>query len=287
MENHNIKPEKITKPIQLLAVWLIGLILIVSALLTAAGTIDQPSWLPAFFSISAVSIIPLFLALIFLLQTRFRPQMQEDEYYSKFLNTNTLEVIGNQENEFFIESMTGKIDEKFIELSTITKDQIVLLQGTISELGLRIPNNTIIEQKKEFDTFDKFIKNAKKNISVNLKLKNIDSVLSLLMESNIKISNFFGKNDDNDEPDLFIITFGRDVELETLKSVVKILVPLGLTHLATTVSKNILYIGAYTYKTKPIAILDFEMLEVIESANSTSDIFNQVELKMKKNITSK
>jgi hypothetical protein len=49
MENHNIKPEKITKPIQLLAVWLIGLILMVSALLTAAGTINKPLWLPVFF----------------------------------------------------------------------------------------------------------------------------------------------------------------------------------------------------------------------------------------------
>ena len=93
MNEQKIKPEKITKPIQLLAVWLIGLIAIETSLLTAAGTITQPEWLPVFFGISAVSIIPLFLLLIFLLQTKYRPQIQEDEFYSKYLDKNTQSFI--------------------------------------------------------------------------------------------------------------------------------------------------------------------------------------------------
>ena len=90
MQKNNINPEKITKPLQLLASWLIGLILIVSTLLTAAGTIISPSWLPAFFGISAVAIIPIFLLLIFLLQTKYRPEMQEDSDYAKYLDNNTM-----------------------------------------------------------------------------------------------------------------------------------------------------------------------------------------------------
>lgn len=281
MENHNIKPERITKPIQLLAVWLIGLILIVSALLTAAGTIHEPYWLPAFFSISAVCIIPLFLALIFLLQTRFRPQMQEDEYYSKFLNTNTLEVIETPNNEFLIDSMTNKIDEKFIELSTITKDQIIFLQESITEIGSKLPNNFTIQAKKEINTFDNFIKNTKTTIFVNLKLDQIDAVLSTLTELTIKVDSFFGKDEKSEKPKLFAITFGVNVDFETLKTVILKFVPIGLTHVAISGSKNNLYIGAYSYRSRPTALLNEELIEIVKKSSSTLEFFNQVSLKMK------
>ncbi|OZI08062.1 hypothetical protein BWI93_11255, partial [Siphonobacter sp. BAB-5385] len=114
MTEHKIQPEKITKPIQLLAVWLVGLILLVSALITAAATVKEPYWLPAFYSISAVAIIPLFLGLIFLLQTKFRPQMQEDEYYSKYLNENTNKIETTYTNSS-VRIIENKFDEKLIE----------------------------------------------------------------------------------------------------------------------------------------------------------------------------
>lgn len=40
---------------------------------------------PAVLVIASVVNVPLFLICIFLLQTKFRPQMQEDLYYSKYL----------------------------------------------------------------------------------------------------------------------------------------------------------------------------------------------------------
>ena len=80
-----IKPEKVTKPFQLLATWLAGLIILVSALLVASAQTYEVKWINCFYAISAISIIPIFLILIFLLQTKFRPQMQEDKYYSEWL----------------------------------------------------------------------------------------------------------------------------------------------------------------------------------------------------------
>lgn len=85
MVNTDIKPEKVTKPFQLLATWLAGLIILVSALLIASTKTYQTKWLNSFYAISAIAIIPIFLILIFLLQTKFRPQMQEDKYYSEWL----------------------------------------------------------------------------------------------------------------------------------------------------------------------------------------------------------
>jgi hypothetical protein len=85
MENHKIEPHKITKPIQLMAVWFVALLLIDSELLTAATFIKEPSWIPPLLVISAICVIPLFLVGIFLIQTVFRKELQDDLYYSKWL----------------------------------------------------------------------------------------------------------------------------------------------------------------------------------------------------------
>jgi hypothetical protein len=80
-----IQPHRITKPIQLVAVWMAGLVLLVGSFLTAARFLFEPAWVAPFLAISAVMIVPVFLILLFVLQTRFRPQLQEDAYYSKWL----------------------------------------------------------------------------------------------------------------------------------------------------------------------------------------------------------
>src|SRR6266404_4995027 len=85
MADPQIQPHRITKPIQLLAVWMTGLVLLVSSFLAAAGLLKEPHWLPPFLAIAAVALVPLFLGLLFLLQTKFRPQLQEDVYYSVWL----------------------------------------------------------------------------------------------------------------------------------------------------------------------------------------------------------
>ena len=85
MNPGNIKPEKVTKPIQLLAAWLLGLVLIDTLFLTASASIEQPLWGPNALIIAAIINVPLFLVSLFTLQTKFRPEMQEDTYYSKYL----------------------------------------------------------------------------------------------------------------------------------------------------------------------------------------------------------
>lgn len=85
MESREIRPEKITKPFQMLAAPLVGLIILEGELLLASGQSYETKWLAAMYGICAMLIIPLFLLLIFLLQTRFRPEMQEDKYYAEWL----------------------------------------------------------------------------------------------------------------------------------------------------------------------------------------------------------
>lgn len=85
MQETKIEPHKITKPIQLLAVWLAGLVLLVGAFLVAACTITNPPWLPAILVIATIVMVPIFIGLIFLMQTKFRTQLQDDHYYSEYL----------------------------------------------------------------------------------------------------------------------------------------------------------------------------------------------------------
>lgn len=91
MSEPRIEPHKITKPIQLLAVWLAALVLLVGAFLTAAATVNRPLWLAPTFGIAAVAIVPLFLTFIFVMQTRFRAQLQEDPYYADYLKRQEVE----------------------------------------------------------------------------------------------------------------------------------------------------------------------------------------------------
>ena len=85
MADPQIQPHRITKPIQVLAVWMLGLVILDGSFLTSARFLTEPAWLPPLLVISAVAFVPLFLIALFLLQTKFRPQLQEDAYYVEYL----------------------------------------------------------------------------------------------------------------------------------------------------------------------------------------------------------
>ena len=85
MAQPNIVPHKVTKPIALLAVWFAALVIIVGIFLYAARMIDEPLWLKQILVISAILFVPLFVSMVYWLQTKYRPEMQEDPYYSEYL----------------------------------------------------------------------------------------------------------------------------------------------------------------------------------------------------------
>src|SRR5215213_3145520 len=86
MSEHQVEPHRVTKPIQLLAAWLVGLFIIDGLFLTTAKLIEKPDWVAPLLVIAAVINVPLFLICIFLLQTKFRPEMQEDAFYSTYIH---------------------------------------------------------------------------------------------------------------------------------------------------------------------------------------------------------
>ena len=133
MSETKITPHRVTKPIQLLAAWLTGLVVIEGAFLGAASTITAPLWVPGALVIAAILYVPVFLGCIFILQTRFRPEMQEDDFYSKYLDkrTNTIESSSAREiSELKAELATS--NASFLEIMESMEERL-LAQSDLSE----------------------------------------------------------------------------------------------------------------------------------------------------------
>lgn len=113
MSDHKINPEKVTKPIQLLAAWLVGLIAIDMTFLLAAQQISKPEWASSALVVAAIVNVPIFITALFLLQTKFRPQMQEDSYYAKYLEGSYTST--NVSSEVAVKAEVAETTKKLVE----------------------------------------------------------------------------------------------------------------------------------------------------------------------------
>lgn len=86
MSEQRIEPHKVTKPIQLLAAWLVGLVITNASFLTASIQMASGSWERGALVISTIVNVPIFLLALFVLQTRFRAELQEDTFYAEYLS---------------------------------------------------------------------------------------------------------------------------------------------------------------------------------------------------------
>ena len=93
MSDQKIEPHKVTKPIQLLAAWLVGLVLTNASFLTASIQMTTGSWERGALVISTIVNVPIFLLALFVLQTRFRAELQEDTFYAEYLSKKSSAVI--------------------------------------------------------------------------------------------------------------------------------------------------------------------------------------------------
>jgi len=145
---NQIKPHLVTKPIQLLATWLLGLTIVNSSFLTAADYITSPEWAPGALVIAAICYVPLFLISLFLLQTKFRPEMQEDSYYSDYLRNKNSDT-ANKINEDDIKKHAEKLAENIIaalKLNGLLFYQ-TFIKENVTEHGPSSPNYRLGENE--------------------------------------------------------------------------------------------------------------------------------------------
>lgn len=145
MNTGNLKPEKVTKPIQLLAAWLLGLVLINTSFLTAASQLSSPDWGAGALIIASIANVPIFLLSLFMLQTRFRPEMQEDTYYSKYLERK-YSSINEKDKDIKLQIDTDKVVKDIvskINTTQATKDQEKEIKQILKERDLQLIKNDI------------------------------------------------------------------------------------------------------------------------------------------------
>lgn len=138
MTASKISPEKINKPIQLLGAWLAGLFTVNSGFLFAAANMEQGSFESISLVLAAILNVPLFLFSVFRLQTKFRPELQEDHYYSTYLSQKTNETVKVSKSDFQLTEIFQKLSELEDRVTPTASDS----QGElIKELSFGVNKN--------------------------------------------------------------------------------------------------------------------------------------------------
>lgn len=257
-----IDPEKITRPIQLLAAWLVGLVAVDGAFLTAAVNIAEPQWAPGVLVVSAILNVPLFLAALFLLQTRYRPEMQEDTFYAKYLEhkskslredrpAETVANDGDSNLRALISTTAEMMSETHVELQRVS-DQIAALEraprddATLKDTLHRLEE--IVSSTKERVTQESSrLDWARVAIQVNKKLAVYRTILERFAAASVQVSEPFGSN----VPARFQLSLGLGVTADQIRWLVSHLADLGLELIEYDPDPNYggrVYVGSYAFE---------------------------------------
>lgn len=83
MTRQQIDPGTVVTPTQLLAAVLVLVLGALGGLITGASVVTSPAWLPPMFGVCAVVIVPLALVFVFVLLTRYRTNLVNDELFTR------------------------------------------------------------------------------------------------------------------------------------------------------------------------------------------------------------
>jgi hypothetical protein len=199
MSEPKVDPQRVTKPIQLLAAWLVGLTAVNGMFLSTAVALQGGGWERLALVLAAILNVPAFLAAIFVLQTKFRAELQEDSFYFKY--------ISKKEDSIVSVNRLGIIEERLEiinkKINSISSETSIGLDGTILEAAgwseWRVALNDHREDFKE--------------------------IRAALKEAGIPLTTVFGGCNGSPQPSKWIISFNQDLNLELVAEVLKALSP--------------------------------------------------------------
>ena len=255
IQNERIEPHKVTKPIQLLAAWLVGLIVVDGCFLLIATKIDAGNWERSALILAAIANVPIFLAALFLLQTKFRPELQEDMYYSQYLDKRTDKVIKLTKQE-------------------VQDARLLDLKSDISKL------NQLLEVSRSSDIRieGKSIGWGKWEVAINDHLEEFVEIRSELRKHEIPVKSIFGKIDGTAKPKKQIISFGSAMDFKSILTLLRILSNFNFDGYMygdprDPVDPEDIYIGSYGFEGQNIIPFSEELKKIL------NDNIEQVDLK--------
>jgi hypothetical protein len=255
IQNERIEPHKVTKPIQLLAAWLVGLIIVDGCFLLSAIKIAAGSWERSALILAAIANVPIFLAALFLLQTKFRPELQEDMYYSQYLDKRTDKVITltNQEvQDARLLDLKSDIS-KLSQLLEVSKSSDVRIKGKSTEWG-------------------------KWEVAINDHLEEFVEIRSELRKHQIPVKSIFGKIAGTAKPKKKIVSFNSAMDFKSILTLLRILSNFNFDGYMygdpdSPVDTEDIYIGSYAFERQTILPFSEELKTLL------NDDIEEVDLK--------
>lgn len=233
-----LEPHKITRPIQLLAAWLAGLVAVNGSFLFAAANISQPSLIPYMLTIAAIANVPMFLFAVYRLQTKYRPEIQEDHYYYKY-----------------IESLTGNTPVKPIPPALVTWTLARNSTTAGSEEGNQSKHRAMLQHSWQA------------TVAVNKFRSDLLEILAVLKDNRIPFSETFG-SERMDAPPYFQIAVGYAVEVTEIKLIVLAFanykegrISIIAAHEEPNELSNTILVGSYGKPSGPRLVEAHEILE--------------------------
>ncbi|MEZ8882154.1 hypothetical protein AB4511_04485 [Vibrio sp. 10N.222.54.F6] len=255
MNNQKVDPQKVTKPIQLLAAWLVGLIMVNGGFLGTAVALGSSAWESSVLIIAAVLNVPLFLGAIFLLQTRFRPELQEDSFYSRYLDKKSNQIV------------TVKNDDHH-ELNTL-KAEFKKLEGLIQ--------HSHSEEQNSFGNW---------SIALNKLLPDYFEIRKSLRSEGIRLKSIFGDTLDSELPKNKVVALSHALDHQSVITLLKLMSQFDIDGYAyfdpiPEIDPEDVYIGSYGYDQgedlrDAIPITD-ELRQLLADSCSKADL-NEYEL---------
>lgn len=288
MSQRTLQPHRITRPFQLLAAWLFGLIALDTAFLTAAVKLHEPKWLPVFLVVSAVLLVPLFLACFFLLQTKFRHVLLSDQLY-------VLHQLTRENLDLFGRMHGLRVELQRSQVSTLSEVQDVQtrlsrLRGELREPFPEEPARVeewVAAFERELDQSSASLESIRRTafwsrvrIAVNELLPFFDRIVEKLESNGASVSYTFGTA--SDPPVRILLSFGTEVPYENVQSILDLVSGFGVDSISFAreeVAAGEIYIGSYAYMWYPIAPLTEKLRNALTCFDGQTEQFQQIVLR--------
>ena len=203
MDTERIHPHKVTKPIQLLAAWLVGLVATNTLFLGSAAVLGPNGWERSGLVIAAMANVPLFLAALFLLQTRFRAELQEDSYYADYLSKKTDSRV--------------KVDK-----GQVPDERIGILEARILEL-----QHTHLTSSKPDSEIQSGLDWSNWRIALNISHPRYSEIREALRLAKVPLAEIFGNP--KKPPSRWLIALSIHLPIDHKVALLRLLLPFGFT----------------------------------------------------------
>jgi hypothetical protein len=186
---------------------LVGLIVTNGIFLTTALHLEPHTWERGALVISAIVNVPIFLLALFILQTRFRAELQEDTYYSEYLSKKTAAVVRIDKNAAQ-DARIEELEQKVVRFAEVDAFPALLAAKFIEE------------------THTETLDWSNWAVALNDLHPRFEEIRTALRSANIPLAEIFG-GPRTEVPDKWIISLSHHLPAAHKALLLKVVLPFG------------------------------------------------------------